>query len=607
MPTGVSLQSGGSLSGTASATGTYSFTAEVTDSSSPAQTATQTYSVVISGSVAGTAVTSCQTLGNAGITYVLQNSVSSSGTCFTVSANNVTLNLNGFTITYGTGGSGNGIDVTPENNQGFTAYNGTITQGSSSAASPIEMGITMSGPTIYEITMTWSSGFTHGIDLNYSGNSVTSGANIHNNTFNNNSSATCTEVSCRDELQGTSLYISQGQYSNSGVHSIYNNTFTGGPQGAVACDAPGCLIYGNTLNAGNATEGYANDFLIYCWSSCNAYSNTGLANFNSPMESRGVQISGVECEAQNRPNCPGRNVHGNTIQAIVHANDSEYGGCELGGAYGIQWDDTPANSIATGNTFTARSQDCQAQALRVTDSETTTNVSSGNTYIAQHSTSAGACSPIADNGGTTCAYGMGFDMGGSNPGAFSSKGDSFQADDAEIFIDDYAVTNTVIVSPTFLKGTFNPQSDCSGAFCFIIARNLGNPATLYIQDATFGTGVNPDNNEIPAPGGSYQAVSVYLTWTQTVTVTKSGGGAASGATVTYTDALGTNYSASTNSSGVASVVVTQKRYNNDSAANGIENHNPFSLSVSLSGCTTNTTSGISISGTGSTSVTLGGC
>jgi hypothetical protein len=77
--------------------------------------------------------------------------------------------------------------------------------------------------------------------------------------------------------------------------------------------------------------------------------------------------------------------------------------------------------------------------------------------------------------------------------------------------------------------------------------------------------------------------------------------------VTFTDTQGKSYTGTANGSGVAVVVVPQFRLNNDSGANGIENHNPFSRSVSLSGCTTNSTTGLSISGTGSATLTLGGC
>lgn len=45
-------------------------------------------------------ITACGTLNSAGTTYVLQNNVTSNGTCFAISAANVTLDLNGNTVTY---------------------------------------------------------------------------------------------------------------------------------------------------------------------------------------------------------------------------------------------------------------------------------------------------------------------------------------------------------------------------------------------------------------------------------------------------------------------------------------------------------------------------
>ena len=54
---------------------------------------------VESAPVVGTSVTTCGDITSSG-TYVLQNDVSSDGTCFTIKAPNVVLNLNGHTITY---------------------------------------------------------------------------------------------------------------------------------------------------------------------------------------------------------------------------------------------------------------------------------------------------------------------------------------------------------------------------------------------------------------------------------------------------------------------------------------------------------------------------
>ena len=51
---------------------------------------------------AGQTLTTCQTLGTANMTYILLNNVSAPGTCFVITKDNVTLNLNGHNITYAT-------------------------------------------------------------------------------------------------------------------------------------------------------------------------------------------------------------------------------------------------------------------------------------------------------------------------------------------------------------------------------------------------------------------------------------------------------------------------------------------------------------------------
>src|SRR5438046_1004113 len=51
---------------------------------------------------AGQTVAACQTLGTANMTYILLNNVSATGTCFVITKDNVTLNLNGHSITCAT-------------------------------------------------------------------------------------------------------------------------------------------------------------------------------------------------------------------------------------------------------------------------------------------------------------------------------------------------------------------------------------------------------------------------------------------------------------------------------------------------------------------------
>jgi hypothetical protein len=600
LPAGLSLgASTGQITGTPTATGTSSFTVSVKDSSGPQQTDTQVLSIFVSAATTGTSVTSCGTLGNSGATYSLQNDVSASGTCFTVTANNVALNLNGHTVTYNTGNQGNAhaISVTTGNSQGFAVSNGALTEASGATANGahvINMGVVVSGPTIHDITFTWSSGFSQAINTDYGNSSVTNGAMIYNNTLNDNSAGSCGQVSCRDLLQSASIRLSNAIRS-SNPPQIFNNTINGGPQGALECDAPGCIIHDNFINPGNAAVENTNDFAIWCWASCNAYNNTIMTPLTGTSQGRGIQLSGVETSTN------GANVHDNTVTVTTRPNNAEYGGCELGGTYGIQFDDNGKGGTAQNNDVTAVADQCWATGLRLTDTETTTNVSQNNNFKAiRKSSGSQACNYIGGSEKTGCAHAVAL----ASPLGFLSKNDTFQGDSDILFFDWDGGSGVTFVSPTFLKGTTNPSPN----FHTFVFRNGGTVVSnVHVQDATFGSGTSATDADLPAKGGNNQAASVFIDWSQTITVNKSGGGAAAGATVTFTDTLGKSYTATANGSGVAVVVVPQFRLNNDSGANGIENHNPFNRSVSLSGCTTNNTTGLSISGTGSATVTLGGC
>jgi len=64
------------------------------------------------GVLAKTPVTACGTLSSAGRIYQLQNDVTSTGTCFMLGASNITLDLNGHTVTYDTGASNSVYGIT---------------------------------------------------------------------------------------------------------------------------------------------------------------------------------------------------------------------------------------------------------------------------------------------------------------------------------------------------------------------------------------------------------------------------------------------------------------------------------------------------------------
>ena len=60
-------------------------------------------------------ITECGTLDTANAVYTLQNDVNSSGTCFTITADNVTLDCQGYTINYSAGGASDTYGVYANN------------------------------------------------------------------------------------------------------------------------------------------------------------------------------------------------------------------------------------------------------------------------------------------------------------------------------------------------------------------------------------------------------------------------------------------------------------------------------------------------------------
>jgi hypothetical protein len=228
LPAGLTLgASTGTISGSATASGTSSFTLKVTDSSSPSQTASQTFSIVISAAASGTSLTACGTLSSTGATYVLQNDVSAAQSCFSIQADNITLNLNGHTITYNTGSNAGAFGISgiacwdasnPSGNpcggsfDGFTVYGGSIVEGTGSTGTfshciRMGQGLVNSGPTVHDITFTFQTDSAMGIYVDYAGSSVPGGAIIYNNTFHNN----VTTIVSRYDIDGASIRLDQGQ------------------------------------------------------------------------------------------------------------------------------------------------------------------------------------------------------------------------------------------------------------------------------------------------------------------------------------------------------------------------------------------------------------
>ena len=663
LPVGLTLSTAGQLSGTPTQSGTSSFTVQVKDASS--QTASHAYSVAIAGTASGTPVTSCQVLANAGTTYVLQNDVSSRGSCFNVQANNITLNLNGHTITYAdplstmlsaapatsavfgiygaqgwdanfnggiatgntTGGSWNNLTV---------AGPGTITEGNCLSPSNDAIGSNAihlgqgagDGLSVFSVTFNICADSTHAIFADTNGG----GDSVHDNTVNDR-----VVTAQRRSVYEAVAFVCDCGTDSAGPSYFYNNTIIGGPQGGIIWGQGGTAVYNNVIKHGNpqASPGFLNGgtgSLVCGGINANPYSNTAGAlpvaagtqctndfgifnqasgsliygNTIEAQEGRGISISGTCWNPGSCTGLSGQTAHDDVVIAQEFPNNSEYQGCEIGGAWGLEWRDGPVNSTIYNENITAISNKCAAGAFRTQYVSSYNDVSHNNTYAARRAPGSPSTCTGGTNSNANCAYAAAFlGAGNSNvPTQFTSRNDTFIADSAFLFFDwDASPNEGLLISPTFQKGS-NPDPNY---FHFAIFQNGAGTVAMHIRDAIFGSGVNPTDTDLPAQGPNNLAASLYIDWTLSLTVHNGAGNPISGASVSYTNSMGKQEcSTTTNASGVATCILTQYRDNNDTGANQVESHNPFSFSISASGCTT-LTGKESITGTSSEIKILPGC
>jgi parallel beta-helix repeat protein len=167
-------------------------------------------------------LTACGELSIANSLYVLQNNVTSSGTCFIILAQNVTLDCNGNWITYSTGGVADNYGIATSQFNA-TIKNCNVLDGNWSSASTSRYGILFSGNngSIYNNFVNTSKSVAFMID-------VANFNNLTNNTGISNSRQGIELVSSSDNVLTNNTGISST--TNYGIYiqgSSNNNTLTG--------------------------------------------------------------------------------------------------------------------------------------------------------------------------------------------------------------------------------------------------------------------------------------------------------------------------------------------------------------------------------------------
>lgn len=345
-------------------------------------------------SATGTALTDCQPITKAG-TYSLANNVSSPGTCFPIGASNVTLNLNGHTITYGTGG---GSAPTPAiaacapfyrgltasqcvegSDSNLTVYGGKIVQSTNAAPfSPvfwIGQGGT-GGGYIHDLNVTFQSAgsqFFHG-EIDGGGYIIQN--NVINDNVKNIQHPGQSPLGARAQFQGYVIHTDQERTGSPAPDTISGNTFNGSPQGGIADGVAGSQIYNNTIKL---TSTYSNDYgVIAIMNNQNVHGNTITG-----------QGRGLDGESS------GFIFNGNTVNVAEGTGNTEYGGCELDGTYGIRvknydWPNSTESGASASTNFqiinnnvTVPATHCPSTALDLTDMNSlVSGTVSGNSFSA---------------------------------------------------------------------------------------------------------------------------------------------------------------------------------------------------------------------------------
>jgi hypothetical protein len=304
---------------------------------------------------------------------------------------------------------------------------------------------------------------------------------------------------------------------------------------------------------------FTNDFAINLWgSNQEAYNNT--VNVTS---GRGIIIDGIVATTT------GVSAHDNDIIVTELPQNQEYGGCQLGGAYGIQFDDAGGGAVHH-NKVLAKADQCAAKGLRIT------RVGSGsssheNLFAARRI-------------GDSAAIAAGFSTGGGKD--FSSWSDTFVADTYNIELDWDGGRNLIFQNDTFVKGE-NPAPNYA-TFSF---RNAGNVDVSDIRfiDCSFLNGASKESSDMQSvnannwPGPS----EYFIEWTLTVAVKDNEGNNVSDASIVISDARNIQvFKGTTRANGMLSTVLTEFRRYNTFGGVFTEMRTPHLLTVGRNGCST---------------------
>ncbi len=327
-----------------------------------------------SNDLSGTAISACGKITSPG-NYYLTTNLTCPGTALLVSGPGIHLNLNGHTIVYGTAGGALGSIYGIENDAcwdtdqkpvtipcdnsgagiGIEIYNGSIVQSTHAPAFSHALYFGQNENTnqlinIHNLTITVQQTGSSGFFSTFQGGQILI---EHNTIYDNVRSINRpgqSDQGARAQYQGEAIHVDNSKQMVAPDQIAYNK-IVGSPQGGIRDTSTGAQIYQNDISM-NAL--YANDFCV----DVPGTNERVYSNNCHPINGRGIHIDSEGSYAYN-----------NLIAVTEAPVNREYGGCEGGGAYGVQVEDDiqhAGNVEVYGNTATVNTGQCGGAPFRIT-------------------------------------------------------------------------------------------------------------------------------------------------------------------------------------------------------------------------------------------------
>jgi len=260
------------------------------------------HSIGLEGRIAQTVgADECGTLGSADTVYTLNSSVSSTGTCFTISGNNITLDGGGYTITYGTGGTGIGISV-GTSSPNFTVKNSNIVKGAGGGGN--NYGVWLNGAdnsTVYNnvISTDGTSGnkgvYIQGDSMvvNITKNNITTTGSSSSNdgvdaTSGVNFTITENIISTNGTSSNSGIVIPTGSSTHLIAHNIITTNGTSSSNSGIALRGNHSEIINNTIISDGTSS---NQALVFVVASFNNATNNTLRGLGSGDSNHGFYVT----------------------------------------------------------------------------------------------------------------------------------------------------------------------------------------------------------------------------------------------------------------------------------------------------------------------------